>query len=178
MCQPAYEVVEEVLLGRRSVRSYAAEPIQDAVLARILEAARQAPSAANRQPWRFVVVRDPDRRRALAEACNGQMWLADAAVLVVGVGLPSVSPKWYAVDVAIAMQNLVVAATSFGYGTCWIGAFNEDRVKELLGIPAEAKVVAITPIGVPKGDRPAARARKDFAQVFGEETYERGLVLS
>jgi nitroreductase len=177
MCQPAHEVVEEVLLGRRSVRSYAPEPIDDATLARILEAARQAPSAANRQPWRFVVIRDPARRQALAQACNGQMWLADAAALVVALGIPSVSPKWYAVDVAIALQNLVISATSFGYGTCWIGAFNEDKVKELIGAPEDAKVVAITPIGVPKGDRPAARARKPMGEVFGDETYERGLEL-
>ena len=63
----------------------------------------------------------------------------------------------------IAMQNVVVAATSFGYGTCWIGAFNEDKVKTLLDIPSDLRVVAVTPIGVPAGPRPLTRGRKDFA---------------
>lgn len=177
MCEPVYEVVESVLLQRRSVRSYAPEPIPDETLKRILEAGRQAPSAANRQPWQFVVVRDPERRKALAEACNGQMWLADAAVLLVGVGLPSVSPRWFLVDMGIAMQNVVVAATSFGYGTCWIGAFNEEKVKALLGIPADLKVVAVTPIGAPVGPSPQARGRKDFSEAFHGESYGKGLIL-
>jgi len=177
MCEPAWDVVEEVLLKRRSVRTYTPEPIPDQVLARILEAGRQAPSAANRQPWRFVVVRDPSRRRALAEACNGQMWLADAGALVVGVGLPEVSPKWYLVDMGIAMENIVIAATSFNYGTCWIGAFNEDKVKGLLGIPAEAKVVAVVSIGVPAGPLPQTRGRKPFEEAFASEDYEAGLKL-
>ncbi len=177
MCEPVHDVVESILLERRSVRSYAAEPIPDEALKRILEAGRQAPSAANRQPWQFVVVRDRERRKALAEACNGQMWLADAAVLLVGVGLPSISPRWFLVDMGIAMQNVVVAATSFGYGTCWIGAFNEDKVKTLLDIPADLRVVAVTPIGVPAGPRPLTRGRKDFAETFRSETYGEGLTL-
>lgn len=171
MCEPVHDVVESVLLDRRSVRSYAPDPIDDETLFRILEAGRQAPSAANRQPWRFVVVRDPERRHALAEACNGQMWLEDAAVLLVGVGLPTVSPRWYLVDMGIAMQNVVVASTAFGYGTCWIGAFNEDKVKALLDIPEDLKVVAITPIGVPTGPQPATRGRREFEDTFRSETY-------
>ncbi|NLT41121.1 MAG: nitroreductase [Anaerolineae bacterium] len=177
MCEPVHDVVESVLLERRSIRTYAPEPIADDVLLRILEAGRQAPSAANRQPWSFVVVRDPERRRALAEACNGQMWLADAAVLLVGVGLPTVSPRWYLVDMGIAMQNMVVTATAFGYGTCWIGAFNEDKVKGLLNIPADLKVVAVTPIGVPGGPQPAARGRREFTDIFRSESYETEMKL-
>ena len=175
MCEPVSDVVEAVLRDRRSVRQYAPEPISDPALFRILESGRQAPSAANRQPCRFVVVRDAERRRALAEACNAQMWLADAAVLVVGVGLPSVSARWYMVDMGIAMQNMVVTATSFGYGTCWIGAFNEAKVKALLDIPEELKVVAVTPIGVPAGPMPAARERQGFSEIFRAERFSTGM---
>ena len=177
MCEPTHEVVQSVLLRRRSVRSYQPEPIAESVLAQILEAGRQAPSAANRQPWQFVVVRDSERKRALAEACNGQQWLADAGAIVVGLGLPSVSERWYRVDVAIAMQNMIVASTAFGLGTCWIGAFNEDKVKEVIQAPEESRVVAITPIGVPKGDWPAGRARRELSDVFRAETYHNPLEL-
>lgn len=177
MCEPTHEVVGEVLRRRRSIRSYQPDPVGDEVLADILECTRQAPSAANRQPWHFVVVRDAAQRRAVAEACNGQMWIADAGVVVIGLGLPSVSEKWYRVDVGIAMENLVIAATSHGLGTCWIGAFDEAKVKQAVGAPADVSVVAVTPLGVPKGDWPAPRARKDFAQVFSLDTYGKALKL-
>ena len=177
MCEPTYEVVGEVILHRRSVRAYDPKPIPDGVLADVLRAGHQAPSAANRQPWRFVVVRDPERRKALAQACNGQTWLADAGALLVGLAVPSLSERWYRVDVAIAMQTMVIAATSHGLGTCWIGAFNEQLVKQAIGAPEEATVVAVTPIGYPKGEWPRPRERKEFGQVFSGETYGQQLHL-
>ncbi|MGQ9553963.1 MAG: nitroreductase family protein [Anaerolineae bacterium] len=178
MCEPVHEVVREVILRRRSVRSYEPKPLDDAVLVEILRAGQQAPSAANRQPWQFVVVRDPERRKALAEACNGQTWLADAGALIVGLGLPAVSERWYRVDVAIAMQNMIIAATSFGLGTCWIGAFNEEKVKQVIGAPDGVSVVAITPVGVPKGEWPKARSRRELSQVFSSEVYGQPLGLN
>jgi nitroreductase len=177
MCEPIHEVVHEVILHRRSVRSYDPQPIEDAVLAEILEAGRQAPSASNRQPWQFVVVREPQHRRELAEACSGQSWLADAGVLLVAFGLPQVSGKWYSVDVAIAMENIVIAAASHNLGTCWIGAFDEAAVKRVVSAPAEARAVAVTPIGVPLGEWPGRRTRKDFGQLFSAETFGQPLVL-
>jgi nitroreductase len=178
MCEPVHEVVHEVIMHRRSVRSYEPAAIPDAVLLEILEAGRQAPSAANRQPWHFVVVRDPERRRDLAEACNGQSWLADAGVLVVALGLPEISGRWYMVDVAIAMENMVIAAASHNLGTCWIGAFNEEAVKGVVKAPPEARVIAVTPIGVPKGAWPSPRPRKAFGEVFSAEAFGQPLVLA
>ena len=157
----------ETIINRRSVRKFQSKPVSDEDLKIIIEAGRQAPSAANRQPWHFVVVKNEDQRQKLAEACSGQTWLADAAVIIAGVGKPDVSEKWYPVDVAIAMQNMILAATSLGYGTCWIGAFDHDRVKSVLGIPENLTVVALTPVGVPD-DRPEARPRQplsDFASL-------------
>lgn len=151
------------IMERRSVRRYLAKPVPDQDLKTILEAGRQAPSAANRQPWHFVLVRSKDQKRRLAEACSGQTWLADADAMLAGVGKPTVNEKWYPVDVAIAMQNMILAATSLGYGTCWIGAFDEARVKEVLEIPEEMRVVALTPIGVP-GDKPEARPRQPMEE--------------
>lgn len=155
----------ETIFARRSVRRYRPDPIPAEDLRQILEAGRQAPSAANRQPWHFVLVGDAEQRRRVAEACNGQTWMANAAYILVAVGLPQVTGKWYRVDVAIAVENMVLAARSLGYGTCWIGAFDPDQVKAICQVPDEAEVVVCTPLGVPDVS-PAARDRKVWDQVF------------
>jgi nitroreductase len=160
----------QTILARRSIRSYKHEPVPAEDLKQILEATRQAPSAANRQPWHMIVVGDAEQKRRVAEACNGQMWLADAAYIIVALGLPQVMPKWYKVDVAIALENLVLAACSLGYGTCWIGAFDPEKVKAVCQAPAEAEVVACVPLGVPNA-APAARDRKSWEQIFSADHY-------
>jgi len=162
----------EGIKQRRSVRKYDPKPVAERDLLAILEAGRQAPSAANRQPWHFVVVKDKEVRRKLAAACSGQAWMADAGVIVAGLGKPSINEKWYAVDVAIAMQNMILAATALGYGTCWIGAFEHDRVRDLLEAPEDMCVVALTPIGVP-ADRPDARPRQPLPEFASLDRYGR-----
>jgi len=164
----------EAILGRRSIRKFKPVGIPKEHLEQILEACRQAPSAANRQPWHFVIVSDTERKVRLAQACKGQMWMADAAYIVVGVGLPEVSERWYRVDVGIAMQNLVLAAQSLGYGTCWIGAFVPEQVKAICDLPENTDVVACTPLGVPNVE-PAARPRRDWEEVFSGERYGKPL---
>ena len=164
------------ILQRRSIRTYRPDPVPEEDLRTILECGRQAPSAGNRQPWEFIVVREPQRRRQVAEACKGQTWGADAAVIICGIGLPEKSEKWWPVDTAIAMQNMILAAAALGYGTCWVGAFDEDQVKAALGIPDSVRVVALTPLGVPDVS-PDARPRKDWPDVFHAETYGHPLDL-
>jgi nitroreductase len=165
----------ETILKRRSIRKYKPDEIPQADLDKILESGRQAPSAANRQPWHFIVVRDKELKRKVAAACSEQHWMADADVILAGIGNPGASRGstgrlWYEVDVAIAMQNMILTATSLGYGTCWIGAFDEGQVKALLKVPEEMRVVALTPIGAPDAS-PEARPRKNVNQVFSAETY-------
>ncbi|HIE52177.1 MAG TPA: nitroreductase, partial [Armatimonadetes bacterium] len=109
-------------------------------------------------------------RKDLAEACNGQTWMADAAVIIAGLSLPAVNPKWHDKDVMIALQNMILAATALGYGTCWIGAFNQEKVKAVLHVPEEVNVVALTPVGVP-AEAPAARPRKEAADIFSFNEY-------
>jgi nitroreductase len=162
------------IMERRSVRKYDAKAMPDKDLQTILEAGRQAPSAANRQPWHFIVVKDPAQKRKLSEACSGQAWLADAGVIIAGVGKPAVTEKWYPVDVAIAMQNMILAATALGYGTCWVGAFDQEQVKTVLEVPAELQVVALTPVGVP-ADRPAARPRQAMSEFASLDRYGKKL---
>jgi nitroreductase len=163
--------VFEVIEVRRSVREFKLDPIPDEKLGMILEAARLAPSAGNRQPWRFVLVQDADKKKAVARAADDQSFLGDAAVVVVAVGVPEVSARWCEKDTMIALEHMVLAATALGYGTCWIGAFDEDAIKRLLKIPANMRVVALLPIGVPD-EKPAARPRKKPSEIFFREDWQ------
>ena len=158
----------ETIFARRSIRAYQGTPIPAQDLQQILEAGRQAPSAANRQPWHFVVVTEPAQRKALADACNGQMWMADAGCIVVALGSPQISPKWYKVDVAIALEHIVLAAHSLGYGTCWIGAFDPAVAREVLGIPDNVTLIAFTPLGYTTVQATAKR-RKPLAELVSYE---------
>jgi nitroreductase len=142
--------VFEAVQKRRSIRAYAAKPVPEGKLMRILEAGRLAPSAGNIQPWHFIVVTDSDKRRKLAATGAFAKFLAESPVIIVGCGDERASPKWYVVDVAIAMQNMVLTATSEGLGTCWVGSFDEAKVKELLKIPENFRVVALLAAGYPR----------------------------
>ena len=163
--------VLEAVKTRRSIRKYRPEPIPDDKLEMIFEAARQAPSAGNRQPWHFIVVRDVNRKKALARDANNQSFLSEAAAIVAAVGDPEVSARWHEKDTMIALEHIVLAATALGYGTCWIGAFDEDAVKRLLKVPVKMRVVALLPIGVPD-EAPAPRPRKELPEIFFDEEWQ------
>lgn len=167
---------------RRSVRSYAARPIPSAKLERLRYALRYAPSACNLQPWRFVFVTDVALRQQLARAACDQLWLAEAPLIVVGCGHPREAYQHMGgygnsvdMDVAIALDHLTLAAVSAGLGTCWIGAFDEARVKKLLSVPKAVKVVALTPVGYPASPdsiTPLAEDdRKPAGEIFAENDY-------
>ena len=175
--------VLEAIRTRRSVRSYAADkPVGAAVLERMRQALRLAPSACNIQPWHFIFVADAGLRRDVAEAANGQKWMAEAPITVVGCGLPEQAYKRMGgygnsvdVDVAIALDHLTLAAVAEGLGTCWIGAFDEAKVKGLLSIPEQVKVVGMTPLGYPSSDNlnhsVAPGQRKGEAEIFSANRY-------
>jgi len=138
--------VFEAIKSRKSVRAYDSRPIPNEILLRILEAGRLAPSAGNIQPWHFIVVGDVEKRKRLAHARYAR-FLAESPVVIVGCGDQKASPQWYMVDVAIALENIVLAATNEGLGTCWIGSFSEDEIREMLKIPEKFRVVALLAIG-------------------------------
>ena len=156
--------VLEVIKGRRSIRQYKDQPIPEEVLTTVLEAARLAPSAGNMQEYKFIVVRDDKTRKELVPACNNQSFVGEAPCIIVGCAL---NPKrrYAFVDVAIAMDHMTLVAHSLGLGTCWIGAFSEDKVKELLGIPGEVSVVCLLPIGYPAKEG-ITRTRKSAEELF------------
>ena len=142
--------VFEAIQKRRSVRSYEPMSVPIEKLKKVLEAARLAPSAGNVQPWRFIVVLDSYKRRKIAKGCRYGGFLEESPVVIVGCGDQKASPRWYAGDACIAMENLVLAATGEGLGTCWIGVFNEKEIREMLKIPNHLKVVALLALGYPR----------------------------
>jgi len=168
----------EVIRKRRSVRRYKPDPVAEEDIKYVLEAARLAPSWANTQCWHFVVVTDEDVKKEVAEAGNGNRWIARAPVIVVacadpaGPGARDDIPN-YLVDMGIAIEHLILAATERGLGTCWIGAFHESKVKEALGVPGNIRVVASTPLGYPD-EAPAARSRKGLEEIVSYNRYPRG----
>lgn len=154
--------VMEAIVERRSILSFSSKPVEEEKLLRVLEAGRLAPSARNMQDWKFVVVKDPSLRRRLAEAARNQEFVGQAPIVIVACGtsdyVMTCSQLTYPIDVAIAVDNMTLAAVEEGLGTCWIGAFYEDKVKELLGIPKTIRVVALLPLGYPAEITKTAKA--------------------
>ncbi|MCD6416801.1 MAG: nitroreductase family protein [Planctomycetes bacterium] len=159
----------KVIKGRRSVRAYRSAPVEEEKLRRILDAARLAPSAANRQPIRLYVIRDDGLRHDLLQAYS-QQWFADAPVIIcachrAGEAWRRSDGKSYAdVDLTIAMDHLVLAAAAEGLGTCWIGAFKPAVVRRILQIPEELEPVALTPLGYP-AEMPSPTPRKPLDEI-------------
>ena len=165
----------DVIRKRYSVRSYQDRPVEDDKLQRVLEAARLAPSGSNRQPWKFVVVRDPARRKAMAAACCEQAFVGQASVVIAGVGLmPDRMMRCDVpgdpVDLAIALEHIALAAANEGLGACWIGAFKQDAVRQVLGIPPTAKVIEVMTLGYPADELPP-KTRKAMDEIVCYEKW-------
>ena len=138
--------VFEAIQKRKSNRNYEPSKIPRATLEKLLDAARLSPSAKNIQPWHFIIVTDEEKRKILSKGLFAK-FLNDAPVVIVLCGDQKASPDWYVVDVALAGENMVLAATAEGLGTCWVGSFDEKDVKALLGVPDDLRVVALLAVG-------------------------------
>ena len=153
--------VLEAITARYSVRGYKPDLVDDQTLLRVLEAARRAPTAANRQPFRLIVVHTRGREEELARVYP-RGWFTQAPLIIAVIAVPGeawrrIDDKPYdEVDAAIVMDHLVLAATSLGLGTCWVAAFDPVAAREVLGLPAEVEPIAFTPLGHP--DKPPAGA--------------------
>ncbi|MBU4483026.1 MAG: nitroreductase family protein, partial [Actinomycetia bacterium] len=132
----------DLIEKRKSIRSYKPQDVEEEKLNYILQAFRKAPSAKNLQPWKLIVVKDKKKISDLSIACNNQTFISEAPVLIVACakedeayGVMGGYMNSYPVDVALALEHLILAATEKGLGTCWIGAFKEKLVKDLLDVP-------------------------------------------
>ena len=141
--------VKDAIAARLSTRRYGKQSITPAHLETLFRALQLAPSANNGQNWEFVFVGDAETKSRLVSACSSQSFIATCAYFIAGIADPG--QKWHMVDISIALTNFTLQATDLGYGTCWIGAFDENRVKEILGVPDAKKVVICMTFGTPAG---------------------------
>jgi len=171
----------EVIERRFSVRSFQSAPVEDAKVQAILEAANNAPSAGNLQAFEVVVIRDTGRKRQLATASLDQSFIAEAPLALVFLANPdrnrakygSRGAELYSVqDTTIACTYAQLAATASGLGSCWVGAFNEDEVREIVGAPRAWRPVAILPVGVP-AEAADVRERRALGDLVHEEQARR-----
>jgi nitroreductase len=167
--------VMDAIRQRRSIRTYADRAVEEEKLNLILEAGRLAPSAANRQEWRYVVVRDHDTRQKLMRAAKGQGFVGQAPVVIVACAetdnhVMSCGQLCYPIDVAISTDHMTLKAVEEGLGTCWVGAFYEAEVKEVLGIPDDVRVVDLLTLGYP-ADIPPPRPRLSLSEIVHHEKW-------
>lgn len=169
--------VLDAIRERRSIRKYKPDAIPEDVLLRVLEAARLAPSGKNLQPWKFIIVRDASLRMKLAEASIYQYFMAQAPIIIVACAFPDNCysrmgryMKSWPVDVACALEHLMLQAQEESLGTCWIGAFEEEAVKSILHVPENVRVLALTPLGYPD-EAPRPRGRKELEKIVSYDSF-------
>jgi len=169
----------EIITNRRSIRSYDGREIEPEKIEYVLDAFRKAPSAKNLQPWKIIVVKEKNKKTDLSIACKNQSFIAQAPLIIVACaneeeayGTMGGYMSSYPIDIAIALEHLILAATEIGLGTCWIGAFQENLVKGILGVPENIMVVALTPLGYPGPDAESPkRGRKSISEIVCYEKY-------
>ncbi|RMF05356.1 nitroreductase family protein [Candidatus Woesearchaeota archaeon] len=175
--------VLDAIYRRRSVRKYKSIPIDIDLAARLVDAAIRAPSAGNLQSWKFVYVSDRETRHKISEACFDQHWMNTAPAHIVVCSDPSKLAKFYGVrgelkysiqECAAAIENLILAAEKYGLGTCWVGAFDENKLKSVLGIPDGVNVEAVITVGYPD-EKPSEPHKYKLHEKFYIESWGAGL---
>ena len=161
--------VLDAIATRKSIRAYQPTPIEPGKLAQLLEAVRQAPSAANNQPLQFYIIQTEAIKAQLKPVLD-DAWLFTAPMIVCGCYNKNQSYKdrgreFGEIDVIIAMDHLILAATSLGLGTCWVGSFNTAGVRKVLDLPDYIVPVVLTPLGYP-AEVGNTTARKPVNQLF------------
>ncbi|CAB5086660.1 hypothetical protein D3OALGA1CA_615 [Olavius algarvensis associated proteobacterium Delta 3] len=177
--------LDALIHHRRSVRAFSSRPVSRDTILSLCEAARWAPSACNSQTWRFIAVTEKETiQRICREAMRPVIpnkWLVQAPLLMVGcsqldiianrIGGRITGIEYYRIDLGIAMEHMVLKAVELGLGTCWIGWFREDRIREILDIPERVWVSALLAIGYPKDAPPRKRGRKPLDAILHSERW-------
>lgn len=171
--------IPEAIRERKSVRAFTDRDVSFDEAELLVEAACLAPSAGNLQPWEFVVVRDRIVKGKLADAAHGQNFIYQAPVVFVICAVPRRSALRYGrrgselyclQDTAAAVQNLILTARENGLGSCWVGAFDENRAAKALGLPDRVRPVAIVPVGYP-AESPPRRRRRPLSEVIHRDKW-------
>ncbi|HBI28003.1 MAG TPA: nitroreductase [Peptococcaceae bacterium] len=166
--------VVKAIQDRRSIRAYTTKKVEEEKLNQVLEAGRMAPTANNLQNIRFIVVKDQETRNKMVDFAGAQGFLKDAPVVLVGFGEPGdpmrCGEQAYTVDVSITLSYMMLTATELGLGTCWLANFDESKIKEILNIPSNMQVVAMSPLGY-AAESPEQRSRKSLEQIVSFDKY-------
>ena len=163
----------DLIANRYSVRAYKRDPIENEKLDNVLEAARLAPTAANRQPYQLIVINTKGREDELLKIYR-RNWFVQAPLLICACGVRRQSwvrsdrRRYLDVDVAIVMDHLILAATNIGLGTCWVAAFNENAARKALNLPDDVEPLIFTPLGYP-ADKPGIKERKPLTELVRYE---------
>lgn len=170
---------------RRSIRKYLNRPIEDEKIMQLIESARLAPSGSNTEPWRFIIVKSEWMRQKIAETANDQKWMLSAPVFIVCVAdssarmntdpqlkldenSPQEAVKQMIRDTSIAIEHMILEATSLGLGSCWVSWFTQKQIRPILSIPPDKYVVAIVTVGY-ADEKPTARPRKKIEEIVRYE---------
>ncbi len=169
---------KDIAKKRYSVRSYQSTPVEEKKLISILEAALLAPSAVNFQPWKFIVVNDPDLLIKL-HGCYHRDWFKSAPICIVAIGdhdkgwrRPTDDKDYTDIDVAIAIDHLMLAAAEAGLGTCWICHFNAEKCAEVFDLPSNLEPIAMIPVGYPSTETIPEKKRKTIDQLVSWNGFE------
>jgi len=165
----------ELINTRYSVRAYTPDAVEEDKLQRLLEAARLAPTAANRQPFQLIVIHTAGREEELKRIYRKD-WFVQAPLVIGICGIPAEAwvrrdgKSYMDVDVAIVMDHLILAAADLGLGTCWVGAFDPSAAREILALPDDVEPIAFTPLGYP-ADQPRPKKRKTLSELVRYERW-------
>ncbi len=165
----------ELAEKRYSVRAYKPDPVEEDKLQQVLEAARLAPTATNAQPFQVIVIHTAGREAELNRIYKRD-WFVQAPLVICICGIPAQGwvrrdgKNYTEVDVAIAMDHLILAATDAGLGACWVAAFDATAAREVLGLPDDVEPIAFTPLGYP-ADQPGSKKRKPLSELVRYERW-------
>ena len=162
------EKLLEFIKHRRSIRSFEQSEIAEDAIEMILEAGRWTPSASNRQPWEFIVIKDKEILKEIASSAMYGNFVKRAPMAIAIVGKKSISPKWYIIDTSLVSMNMMLMAWSLGIGTCWIGSMDREKAKEILKLNEDDYLLTILPFGYIKGSIPNPSMRKSMAEIKKE----------
>jgi nitroreductase len=167
--------IMELIKKRKSVRSYLDKEVEDEKLNIVLEAGRLAPSAWNLQEWRYIIVQNPNTKKKIAGVSGGQKFVGDAPIIIVAcaiegriMGCGQIS---YPIDIAISLDHMTLAAVELDLGTCWIGRYDEDKVKKILNIPEKIRVVELMLLGYPRDPSLSEKDRLPLNKIIRYEKW-------
>jgi len=158
----------DLIKQRRSIRAFLDKPVPENEIEMILEAGRWAPSASNRQPWNFILIKNKNILKELARVTGYGWFIGESSFSVAIVGKPRVSGNWYIIDTSLVSMNMMLMAWSLGIGTCWIGSINKEKAKVILGLGKNDYLLTILPFGYIQGGIPEPTYRHPLNNIVKE----------